>query len=219
MNVTFMMVKPPSKVRGADEDVRKMLQGLRDQGICIAYEKVETLTRERAADLYAEHEGRDYFDLLLDQATSGPAHFFLLVGKDAAKIVKEFAGPTKPEVARVESPDSIRAQLTPKWESFQLSRDEWRAVDNVVHCPDPKDEGAVLRELKVIFPEIFEKWGAGKQIAGEDYDLLAEVGRDGFEGLLIHVSTGCQRDHIGNGLLCLPDTEQVEYLYEFLEAA
>jgi hypothetical protein len=80
---------------------------------------------------------------------------FLIAGNDAARRARVLAGPTKPEVARIEAPSSIRALLTPTHETFALSREEQRAVHNCVHTPDPDELGAVEREGKIFFPNAF----------------------------------------------------------------
>lgn len=147
-----MLVKPHMVASGKCEAVQQMVEaaGLRIEAVIHIQ-----LTREKAEELYTGHRRCDYFPWLVGQISSGPIAAILIEGDDAPRRARELAGPTKPEVARDDAPDSIRARLTDPKETFALSREQQRAVDNCVHTPDPDEDGAVKREGHIFFPDQF----------------------------------------------------------------
>ena len=80
---------------------------------------------------------------------------FLIEGDEAINTIRKLAGPTKPELARIGSPLSIRARYTDKGETFKLSREQCRVVKNVVHTPDSSE--SAKREGKLFFPAAFAR--------------------------------------------------------------
>lgn len=104
--------------------------------------KMVHLTREQAAGFYAEHEGRPFFDGLLDFITSGPVMIQVLEGEDAVRRHRELMGATDPAKAltgtlRADYADSLR--------------------ENAVHGSDSAESAA--REIAYFFSdsEIFPK--------------------------------------------------------------
>lgn len=149
----FMMIKPHAVKEHLDEVIEGMIE---EAGLIVCDDIAMRMSREEAEELYEKHRGRDYFDWLVNQVTDGRVIAFLVESENTCERLRRLAGPTKPEDARINAPRSIRALLTRPAESFLLSREEHRAVDNVVHTPDPNEEGAVAREGKLFFfPDYF----------------------------------------------------------------
>jgi len=148
----MIVVKPPSVKRGVAKSV---MSEIMSAGLNIVEVRRCMLTAEQALSLYSGHIGKDYYGWLLNQITSGDCVAYLIEGHDAGIRARNLAGPTKPEKARQVAPESIRARLTPPEESYELSRKERRAVDNVVHTPDPEEPGAMERETNIFFPDAF----------------------------------------------------------------
>ena len=84
---------------------------------------------------YAEHEGKPFYDSLLDFITSGPVVAMHWSGESAVKVARTMMGVTDPAMAR---PGTIRGD-------FGLEVQE-----NLVHGSDSSESAA--RELAIWFP-------------------------------------------------------------------
>ena len=76
-----------------------------------------------AAAFYHQHEGRFYYQRLIEGITSGPLEALVLAGPDAIAAWRTVIGPTHPPRARRHAPDSLRARfgLTDTRNSFHGS--------------------------------------------------------------------------------------------------
>lgn len=108
-----------------------------------------TLDKATAAEFLEVYKGvvaPGEFTGMVDELTSGPCVAFELAHDDGADPVegfRELCGPLDPEIGRVLSPESLRAQ-------FGVSR-----VKNAVHCTDLPEDG----ELEVnYFFNILQKY-------------------------------------------------------------
>lgn len=145
---TILIVKPPSYVF-RDEivaEIESTSLGVR------GYIDI-TLSATTVLQLYKEHYGRDYFNWLCDQMLSGPVRVCLVEGRYAISYTRGLAGETKPEEARIKSPHSLRAKFSEPDETMARSREESRAVRNVVHTPDSPE--SAKREGMLFFPAAF----------------------------------------------------------------
>lgn len=143
------LVKPHAVREGLLPQIKKAIE---DSGLKVAGETRLELNQGLALSLYKGHMGKDYFPWLIEQVTSGEIVALLVEGENAPRVIRDLAGKTKPEDARIKTPDSIRALLTRPDETFARSREEGRAVDNVVHTSDPDEKEAVVREGMIFFP-------------------------------------------------------------------
>lgn len=82
--------------------------------------------------------GKDFFDNLSEKMTSGPVKTLALTKPDAVAAWRELIGPTNPEAAKEEAPESIRA----------LFGDN--ITENAVHGSD--SAVSAHRELYIMFP-------------------------------------------------------------------
>lgn len=88
--------------------------------------------------------GKDILDGLYDFLTSGPVVAMVWEGNEAVGVVKKIVGSTEPLTSDV---GTIRGDLTV--DSYDIANIDGRAVRNLIHCSDEKDEAA--REIGVWF--------------------------------------------------------------------
>ena len=134
MEKTLVLVKP--------DGVKKHICGeiiarFERKGLAIHAIKMIQVPAELAKKHYAEHEGKDFFQDLIDFITSGPVLAMVIEGENAVKAVRQINGATNPLEA---VPGSIRGD-------FATSIDE-----NVVHASDAPETAA--REIALWFPEL-----------------------------------------------------------------
>ncbi|XP_067686631.1 thioredoxin domain-containing protein 6-like isoform X2 [Haliotis asinina] len=104
MEQTVAAIKPDA-FSTKDEIIAK----IHEAGFRIAARKETTITKDIAEEFYGEHKGKEYFDDLVGHMTSGPTMFMVLSREDAVSGWREVIGPTNPEQAQTEAPESIRA--------------------------------------------------------------------------------------------------------------
>ena len=66
------------------------------------------LSRDQAGGFYAEHEGKPFFDNLIDYMTSAPVLVQVLEGENAVTLNRPLMGATNPQEAE---PGTIRADF------------------------------------------------------------------------------------------------------------
>lgn len=124
---------------GKEFKTEAVIQAIKEAGIGVIERMDKVLAKSEAQQLYARHAGKDYFEWLVNQIVSGPVTLLLLEGQQVATQIRRLAGKTKPEEARQAMPDSLRAIFSSPEETFAQSREEKRAVNNVIHTPDPDE--------------------------------------------------------------------------------
>lgn len=112
--------------------------------------------------------GKDIIQANVDFFTSGPVLVFVIEGNQSVAIVKKIVGGTEPTTSDV---GTIRGDLTV--DSYALSSLDNRAVRNLVHCSDSKEEAE--REIPIWFEkdELISYRLVGEQI-------LYDVNLDGI---------------------------------------
>lgn len=103
---TLVMIKPDCMSK-----MGEIIDRVISEGFTICNAKTLLLTRKEAAEFYAEHVGKEFFERLLDLMTEGPILAFEINGHNAIKKWREILGPTDPADARRDFPESIRAQF------------------------------------------------------------------------------------------------------------
>ena len=134
MERTLVLVKPDAYSRKLTGEIitRFERKGLR---IC-ALRRMQ-LSRELAERHYAEHEGKPFFEPLVDFITGGPIVALVLEGREAVEVARRLIGPTDPAEA---APGSIRGD-------FGLE-----VRENLVHGSDSPESAE--REVRTFFPEL-----------------------------------------------------------------
>jgi nucleoside-diphosphate kinase len=95
-NITFTMIKP-SAVK--NNHTGAILQMINENGFRIKAIKMTHLTRERAEAFYAIHNGKPFFDTLVEYMSSGPIIAAILEKSNAILDFRDLIGNTNPEKA------------------------------------------------------------------------------------------------------------------------
>ena len=93
MSQTLAIIKPDAVGAGK---AGKILALLEDRGFSVKSLKLTTLSQEQAGAFYAVHEGRPFYDELVEFMTSGPVVVQVLEGVDAVKRNRDVMGATNP---------------------------------------------------------------------------------------------------------------------------
>jgi nucleoside-diphosphate kinase len=130
---TFFMIKPDGVQRGL---VGKVLERVESKGYKIVAMKMLEIPREMAMRHYGEHEGKPFFNDLVDFITSAPVVAMVLEGEDVIDGIRNMMGKTDPKAS---SPGTVRGDF-----GIHLSR-------NVVHGSDSPSSAS--REISLFFPD------------------------------------------------------------------
>ena len=108
MEKTLSIVKPDAVSKNV---IGKILDRFESAGLKIVAAKMIHLNDEKAKGFYAEHEGRPFFDALVEFMTSGPIVVQVLAGENAITKNRELMGDTNPETATLAQSDLILLKL------------------------------------------------------------------------------------------------------------
>ena len=133
MDRTFVMIKPDGVQRGL---VGEIISRLERKGLKLVAARFERLPEERVNRHYAEHLERPFFPGLKQYIMSGPCLLMVVVGRDAAKVVRGLTGATNPIDA---APGTIRGDF-----GLDIGR-------NVIHAADSPESAA--REIGIHFAD------------------------------------------------------------------
>ena len=135
---SLVLVKPDGFKRGLTGEV---LHRIEAKGYTLVGLSILTPDRERLARHYAEHEGKPFYESLLEFMSSGPVTAVVIEGERCIEGFRALAGATDPTVA---SPGTIRGDLGRDWGQG--------VQENVVHGSDSVESSA--REIAIWFPEL-----------------------------------------------------------------
>lgn len=130
---TLVLIKPDGVQRRLVGDI---LSRIERKGLTLAALELRTVSDELARRHYAEHDGKPFFDSLLEFITSGPVVAAIVEGPRAIAAFRQLAGATDP-VANA-TPGTIRGDLALITQS------------NLVHGSDSAESAA--REIELWFP-------------------------------------------------------------------
>ncbi|MCE5203567.1 MAG: nucleoside-diphosphate kinase [Actinomycetia bacterium] len=131
MQQTYIMIKPDGVARGL---VGRIIDRIESVGLAIERMEMARVTPEEAAANYAEHEGKPFYQGLIEYITSGPVVKMVVSGEEAVLVMRKLMGATDPKTA---APGTIRGD-------FGLSLDA-----NIVHGSDSPESAA--REIAIFF--------------------------------------------------------------------
>ena len=135
---TLILVKPDGVARSL---VGEVISRVERKGYKVVGLKMMTPTREILAKHYADHEGKPFYEPLLEFMLSGPIVAMIAEGNRVIEGFRKLAGTTDPTTAE---PGTIRGDL---------ARDQGtKVVQNIVHGSDSPESAA--REIAIFFPEL-----------------------------------------------------------------
>lgn len=133
---TLILVKPDGVRRGL---VGEVVSRIEKKGYVISSMRMLSAERSMLEKLYAEHNGKPFYEPLIEFMMSGPIVALIAQGARVVEGFRALAGATDPTVA---APGSIRGDL---------ARDQGaKVVQNVVHGSDSPE--SAQREIKIFFP-------------------------------------------------------------------
>ncbi|WGE34333.1 nucleoside-diphosphate kinase [Actinobacillus genomosp. 1] len=91
---TLCLIKPDATRRNL---IGKILSHLEEAGLTVKALKKVQLNREQAEGFYAEHQGKEFFDSLVEFMISAPIVAVVLEGENAIAHYRELMGATNPE--------------------------------------------------------------------------------------------------------------------------
>ena len=133
---TLILVKPDGVRRGL---VGEVIARIERKGYAISALRMLTADKAMLEAHYAEHQGKPFYEPLMEFMLSGPIVAMIAEGERVIEGFRSLAGATDPTVA---APGSIRGDL---------ARDQGtRVVQNIVHGSDSPESAE--REIKIFFP-------------------------------------------------------------------
>ncbi len=135
MNATLVLIKPDGVRRNL---VGEIISRCEAKGYKVTNLKFVEPNRELLAKHYAEHEGKPFYEPLMEFMLSGPTVAIRLEGERVIEGFRSLAGVTDPTVA---APGTIRGDLGRDWGT--------KVIQNLVHGSD--SEESAKRELAIWF--------------------------------------------------------------------
>lgn len=93
---TLSIIKPDAVEKNLIGDI---IHRFESQGLRVAAVKMIHMTQAQAADFYAEHQGREFYEPLVAFMTSGPSVVQVLEGENAISLNRQIMGATDPAKA------------------------------------------------------------------------------------------------------------------------
>ena len=132
---SLVLVKPDGVRRGLTGEIVRRIEA---KGYTLVRLELRTATRELLAAHYAEHEGKPFYEPLLEFMMSGPSVAIRVAGNRVIEGFRSLAGTTDPTTA---APGTIRGDLGRDW--------GLKVQQNLVHGSDSPESAA--RELAIWF--------------------------------------------------------------------
>jgi nucleoside-diphosphate kinase len=131
---SLVLVKPDGFRRGLSGEVLRRIEA---KGYTLVALSIFTPDRERLSRHYAEHQGRPFFESLLEFMSSGPVTSVVIEGPRCIEGFRALAGVTDPTAAL---PGTIRGDFARE------------VQENIVHGSDSPESSD--REIAIWFPEL-----------------------------------------------------------------
>ncbi|MBC7640034.1 MAG: nucleoside-diphosphate kinase [Rhodoferax sp.] len=133
---SLVLVKPDGVRRGL---VGEVLRRVEAKGYTLVALDLRVPARELLAEHYAEHEGKPFYEPLVEFMMSGPVAAAVIEGQRCIEGWRSLAGATDPTAA---APGTVRGDLGRDWGS--------KVQQNLVHGSDSPESAA--REIAIWFP-------------------------------------------------------------------
>lgn len=132
---TLVLVKPDGVARNLTGEILRRIEA---KGYSLVDIRLLTADRTALARHYAEHEGKPFYEPLIEFMQSGPIVAMRIAGNRVIEGFRSLAGATDPTVA---APGTIRGDFARDW--------GLRVQQNLVHGSDSPE--AAERELSLWF--------------------------------------------------------------------
>jgi nucleoside-diphosphate kinase len=132
---TLVLIKPDGVARRL---IGEVISRIEQKGLTVAALELRSVSLELAGQHYAEHEGKSFYEPLLEFITSGPVVAAIVEGPRAVSAFRQLAGGTDP--VEKATPGTIRGD-------FGLE-----TQFNLVHGSDSAD--SAKREIGLWFPGV-----------------------------------------------------------------
>ena len=135
---TLILVKPDGVKRAL---VGEILSRIEKKGYKVTNLRMLDADRKMLETHYAEHQGKPFYEPLMEFMLSGPIVALIAEGNRVIEGFRSLAGATDPTIA---APGTIRGDL---------ARDQGtKVVQNLVHGSDSATSAE--REIKIFFPNL-----------------------------------------------------------------
>ncbi len=134
---SLVLVKPDGVARGLSGEVLRRIEA---KGYRLVAVQLRTADRDLLGAHYAEHEGKPFYEPLLEFMSSGPVLAVVIEGQRCIEGFRALAGTTDPTSAL---PGTIRGDLGRDW--------GLKIAQNLVHGSDSPESAA--REIALWFGE------------------------------------------------------------------
>ncbi|SNR59192.1 nucleoside diphosphate kinase [Haloechinothrix alba] len=131
---TLVLVKPDGVGKGL---VGEVISRIEKKGLSLAALELRSVSRSVAEEHYAEHQGKPFYEDLLEFITSGPVVAAIVEGPRAVAAFRQIAGGTDP--VDKAAPGTLRGDY-----GLEVQY-------NLVHGSDSAESAE--REIKLWFPE------------------------------------------------------------------
>ena len=135
---SLVLVKPDGVRRGVTGEVVRRIEA---KGYRLVALEMREATPELLAAHYAEHEGKPFYEPLVEFMLSGPVVAMVLEGERCIEGFRALAGATDPTAAL---PGTIRGDLGRDWGA--------KVQQNIVHGSDAPE--SAQREIGIWFPAL-----------------------------------------------------------------
>jgi nucleoside-diphosphate kinase len=133
MERSLIILKPDALQRGL---MGAIISRIEQRGLKIAGMKLVQIDENLARRHYAEHEGKTFFNGLVQYITSAPAVLIVVAGENVIEMVRSMVGATNPVKS---APGTIRGDF-----AVSIGR-------NLIHASDSPESGE--REVRNFFRE------------------------------------------------------------------
>lgn len=130
---TLSIVKPDAVARNL---IGRIYERFESSGLHVVAARMKYLSRREAEGFYAVHQGKPFFNDLIEFMISGPVMIQVLEGENAIQRNRELMGATDPAKA---APGTLRADFATSIEA------------NAVHGSDSPENAAI--EIAWFFPQ------------------------------------------------------------------
>jgi nucleoside-diphosphate kinase len=135
---SLVIVKPDGFQRGLTGEVLRRIEA---KGYRLVALEIMTPTRDQLAAHYAEHQGKPFYEPLVDFMSSGLVTTAVIEGERCIEGFRALAGATDPTAAL---PGTIRGDLGRDWGG--------KVQENIVHGSDSPE--SAVREIGIWYPDL-----------------------------------------------------------------